>query len=324
MNLTVSTSPHIRGKHTPGKIMLDVIIALLPALAVGIYRFGPRAAVLTAVSVLAAVAAEALLCLITRKSLTVLDGSAVVTGLLLAMVLPASAPYWLAGVGSAFAVVVVKGLCGGLGQNVLNPALTARALLLLVSPAWLTRYGAPGASLPLANIQPSDVVTSATPLHQMQMPNKLPDASFTDLLLGNCGGTIGEVCTLALLLGGVYLIFRRVISYRIPVAYLGSVAVLSLIFHQGGDPLQWMLYNLLSGGVVLGAFFMATDYATSPVSGRAQWVYGVGCGVLTVVFRRFGLFPEGVTYAILLMNAATWALDRWLPPRRFGGKEAAK
>lgn len=321
MNLTVSVSPHIRGKGTPGKMMLDVIVALMPALAVGIYRFGPRAAVVTLVSVLSAVFAEAVLRLVTRKSVTVLDGSAVVTGLLLAMTLPASVPYWVVGIGAAFAVVIVKGLCGGLGQNVLNPALAARALLLLVFPVWVTRYAAPGAELPLGSIRLADVTTSATPLHQMQIP-KLPEASIWDMLLGNSGGSIGEVCALALLLGGVYLVFRQVISYRVPAAYLGTVAVISLVFHKGGDPLQWMLYSLLSGGVMLGAIFMATDYATSPVSPRAQWVYGVGCGALTVLLRYFGLYPEGVTYAILLMNAATWALDRWLPPRRFGGKEA--
>lgn len=323
MNLTVSVSPHIRGKGTPGKMMLDVIIALMPALAVGIYRFGSRAAIVTLVSVLCAVLAEAAFRLVTRKSVTVLDGSAALTGLLLAMTLPASVPYWLAGIGAAFAVVVVKGLCGGLGQNVLNPALAARALLMLIWPAWVTRYAAPGAELPLGSIQIADVTTSATPLHQMQMPS-LPDASLWDMLLGNSGGSIGEVCALALLLGGVYLIFRKVISYRVPAAYLGTVAVISLVFNKGGDPLQWMLYSLLSGGVMLGAIFMATDYATSPVSPRAQWVYGVGCGALTVLLRYFGLYPEGVTYAILLMNAATWALDRWLSPRRFGGKEAGK
>lgn len=323
MNLTVSVSPHIRGKGTPGKMMLDVIIALMPALAVGIYRFGPRAAIVTLVSVLCAVLAEAVLRLVTRKSVTVLDGSAALTGLLLAMTLPVSVPYWLAGIGAAFAVVVVKGLCGGLGQNVLNPALAARAFLLLVWPAWMIRYVAPGTSLPLGSIQMADVTTSATSLHQMQMPS-LPDASLWDMLLGNSGGAIGETCTLALLLGGVYLIFRRVISYRIPVAYLGTIALISVIFPRGNEPIQWMFYSLVSGGAALGAFFMATDYATSPVSPRAQWVYGVGCGALTVLFRYFGLFPEGMTYAILLMNAATWALDRWLAPRRFGGKEARK
>lgn len=321
MNLTVSVSPHIRGRGTPGKMMLDVIIALLPALGVGIYRFGPRAAIVTLVSVLCAVLAEAVLRLVTRKSVTILDGSAVVTGLLLAMTLPASVPYWLAGVGAVFAVVIVKGLCGGLGQNVLNPALAARAFLMLAFAGWMTRYGAPGASLPLGSIHMADVTTSATPLHQMQMP-ALPDASLWDMLLGNSGGTIGETCALALLLGGLYLIFRRVISYRVPVAYLGTIAVITVLFPKGNDPLMWMAYSLMSGGAVLGAFFMATDYATSPVSHRAQWVYGVGCGALTVVFRYFGLFPEGITYAILLMNAATWALDRWLPPRRFGTKEA--
>ena len=209
-----------------------------------------------------------------------------------------------------FAIVLTKALCGGLGQNVFNPALAARAFLMLIFPLGLTRY------------ETLDAVSSATPLHHMVMPS-LPEESLLDLFLGNCPGSIGELSALALLLGGVYLIARKVISPRIPVAYLGTVAVLTLVFYKTDAPVQWMLYSLLSGGVMLGAIFMATDYATSPATPMGQWVFGIGCGVLTVIFRYFGLFPEGVTYAILLMNALVWVIDRFTAPRRFGKGGAA-
>lgn len=324
MNLTVSASPHIRGKDTTARLMLDVVIALLPALAAGMLFQGPRAGLVAAVCVLSALAGEWLLRLVLRRHNTLSDGSALVTGLLLALTLPASAPYYVAAAGGLFAVVVVKGLCGGLGQNTFNPALGARAFLMLLFPACLTRFPALGSALFLGELNPADVVTGATPLHHMQMP-ALPDVSLLDLFLGRAGGCIGEVSALALLLGGGWLVFRRVITLRIPAAYLGTVAVLTLVFSKGDSPILWMAYSLLSGGVLLGAVFMATDYATSPVGPAAQAVYGVGCGILTVVFRYTGLFPEGVTYAILMMNAAAWLLDRYLVPRRYGaGKEAAR
>ncbi len=324
MNLTVSASPHIRGRDAISRIMLDVVIALLPALAAGLLFQGPRAGLVAAVCVLSALAGEGLLRLTLRQHSTLADGSALVTGLLLALTLPASVPYYVAAAGGLFAVVVVKGLCGGLGQNAFNPALGARAFLMLLFPACLTRFPALGTALPLGELSPADVVTGATPLHHMQMP-ALPDASLLDLFLGRAAGCVGEVSALALLIGGGWLVFRRVISLRIPVAYLGTVAVLSLVFAKGDSPVLWMAYSLLSGGVLLGAIFMATDYATSPVGPAAQVVYGVGCGALTVLFRYTGLFPEGVTYAILLMNAAVWLLDRYLVPRRYGErKEAAQ
>ncbi|MCI9288328.1 MAG: RnfABCDGE type electron transport complex subunit D [Oscillospiraceae bacterium] len=324
MNLTVSASPHIRGKDTTARLMLDVVIALLPALAAGMLFQGPRAELVAAVCVLSALAGEWLLRLVLRRHNTLPDGSALVTGLLLALTLPASAPYYVAAAGGLFAVVVVKGLCGGLGQNTFNPALGARAFLMLLFPACLTRFPALGSALFLGELNPADVVTGATPLHHMQMP-ALPDVSLLDLFLGRAGGCIGEVSALALLLGGGWLVFRRVITLRIPAAYLGTVAVLTLVFSKGDSPILWMAYSLLSGGVLLGALFMATDYATSPVGPLAQIVYGIGCGALTVVFRYTGLFPEGVTYAILLMNAAAWLLDQYLVPRRFGaGKEGAQ
>lgn len=322
MNLTVSASPHIRGRDSTTRLMLDVVIALLPALAAGVLFQGLRAGLVAAVCVLSALAGEWLLRLALRRHSTLPDGSALVTGLLLALTLPASVPYYAAAIGGLFAVVVVKGLCGGLGQNTFNPALGARAFLMLLFPACLTRFPALGAALSLGELSPADVVTGATPLHHMQMP-ALPDVSLLDLFLGRAGGCIGEVSALALLIGGGWLLLRRVISVRIPAAYLGTVAVLTLVFSKGGSPVLWMAYSLLSGGVLLGAVFMATDYATSPVGPAAQIAYGIGCGALTVVFRYTGLFPEGVTYAILLMNAAVWLLDRYLVPKRYGEKKEA-
>ena len=308
MKLTVASSPHIRGDFRTSRIMLDVVIALLPALAVGAFVLGARALLVTAVCVCCTVGAEWLYSVVKRSRNTVIDGSALVTGVLLSMTLPHTVPLWLAAVGSVFAIVFVKLLCGGLGQNIFNPALAARAFMLLIFPVGLTRYvGVDGA-------------TAATPLHHMVMP-ALPEESILDMFLGNCPGSIGEISALALLVGGVYLVARKVISARIPVAYLGAVAVLTLVFHKTDAPLAWMAYSLFGGGVMLGAIFMATDYATSPVTPVGQVVYGIGCGVLTVVFRYYGLYPEGVTYAILLMNALVWFIDHHTALRQFGRKK---
>ena len=307
MNLTVASSPHIRGNFRTNRIMLDVLLALTPALALGVWKFGIRALAVTFLCIACAMVAEWLYSLLTKTRNTIVDGSAAVTGMLLAMTLPATVPYWQAALGSVFAIIFVKALWGGLGQNVFNPALAARAFLLLIYPVGLTRYYVDG-------------VTAATPLHHMVMPG-LPEESVLDMFLGNCPGSIGEISALALLLGGGYLIVRRVISIRIPAAYLGTVAVLTLLFHRGQPALAWMAYSLFGGGAMLGAIFMATDYATSPATPSGQIVYGVGCGVLTVLFRYYGLFPEGVTYAILIMNALVWVIDRYAPVRRFGTKK---
>jgi len=310
MNLTVASSPHIRGNFSTRRIMLDVVLALLPALCVGIGVLGWRSLVVTLISVAAAVGAEWLYSVLTKSRNTTIDGSAMVTGLLLAMTLPHTVPYWMAAVGSIFAIIVVKMLCGGLGQNIFNPALTARAFLMLIFPVGLTRYVG------------VDGVTAATPLHHMVMP-ALPEQTIMQMFLGsiNRPGSIGEISALALLIGGAYLVYRKVISVRIPVAYIGTVAVMTLVFSKTGSPVEWMTYQLLSGGLLLGAIFMATDYATSPATPVGQYVYGVGCGCLTVFFRYFGLFPEGVTYAILIMNALVWLIDRHTAPRRFGVKK---
>ena len=305
MKLTVASSPHIRGDFRTSRLMLDVVIALLPALLVGTFVLGARALAVTAVCVAAAVGSEWLYSLVTKTRNTIIDGSALVTGVLLSLTLPVTVPFWLAAIGGVFAIVVVKLLCGGLGQNIFNPALSARALMMLIYPVGMVRY------------QGLDGITAATPLHHMVMPT-LPEESVLDMFLGNCPGSIGEISALALLVGGAYLVYRKVISPRIPVAYLGTVAVLTLVFSKTGDSLSWMLYSLFSGGVMLGAIFMATDYATSPATAMGQIVYGIGCGALTVFFRYFGLYPEGVTYSILLMNALTWVIDRYTAPRRFG------
>ena len=305
MKLTVASSPHIRGNFRTNRIMADVMLALTPALAVGVARFGMDALILTLVCMASAVAAEWVYGKLTRSRNTTVDGSALVTGLLLALTLPHTCPLWLGAAGSIFAIIFVKCLCGGLGQNIFNPALAARAAMMVVYPVGLTRY---------AEV---DGVSSATPLHHMVMP-ALPEETVMEMFLGICPGSIGEISALALIVGGVYLLWRKVISARIPVSYLGTVALLTLVFSKTDAPVMWMLYSLCSGGVMLGAIFMATDYATSPATPMGQIVYGIGCGALTVFFRYFGLFPEGVTYAILLMNAFVWFIDRLTPIRRFG------
>lgn len=309
MQLIMESSPHIRAKHNTRTIMLDVIIALLPALLVGIIVLGVRSLLVAVLSIVSAVLFEFLYCLILKKENTIYDLSAVATGLLLAMTLPASVPLWLVVVGNFFAIVVIKNLFGGIGENIFNPALSARAFLMLIFPAGLTIYK------PIV-----DGVSSATPLHQMVMPS-LPNESLLDMFLGNCPGSIGEISTLALLIGMAYLVFKKVISLRIPVAYIFTVFLMTLIFSKTDYPLKWSLYSILSGGVMLGAIFMATDYTTSPVTPIGQIIFGFGCGLLTVIIRYFGLFPEGVTYAILIMNCFVWVIDKFTAPRRFGVKK---
>ena len=236
-----------------------------------------------------------------------------VTGLLLSMTLPAKCPWWLPVVGALFAIVFVKQLYGGIGKNFLNPALAGRAFLFASYSEFMTRWYAPGAGV--------DATTMATPLKYMKALDVMPDHfNFVDMFLGKMPGSFGEISALALLLGGLYLLCRKVITWHIPVSFIGTVALVSLIF--GGGPnyghVDWMLYNLLSGGLMLGAIFMATDYSTSPVSLKGRIFYGVGCGLLTVVIRRFGGYPEGVTFAILIMNCCAWFIDQLTQPRRFG------
>lgn len=312
MKLTVASSPHIRGDFKTSRLMLDVVIALLPAVGVALARFGLRALFIILISVSAAVMSELLYCVIMRKRVTIIDASAIVTGLLLALTLPVSAPLWMPAAGSAFAVIFAKLLFGGLGQNIFNPALAGRAFLMLIYPVGITRYA-----------MDVDAVSMSTPLHKMVMPS-LPEESILDMFLGFCPGSIGEISALALLIGFAYLLIRKVISWRIPVFVMASAALLSLIFFRAGTPVQWMLYTLFSGGLMLGAIYMATDYATSPVTAKGQMIYGALIGALIVLFRYFGIFPEGVTYAILIANALVWVIDRYTGPRRFGKVKGAK
>lgn len=302
------SAPFIHSPFHTRRMMVDVLLALLPGLLVGFWRFGIRGIFLAAVCVACALACEGLYTLATQKPATLADGSAALTGLLLAMTLPPSCPAWVGALGSAFAILAVKCPWGGLGENLCNPALAGRAMLVLVFPQAVTRYE-------------TDGISAATPLHRMAMGD-LPEESLPSLLLGNCSGSLGEISALALILGGVYLVLRRVISPRIPLSYLAALAVLSFLFPRAGGRLSWMASQLLSGGVMLGAIFMATDYTTSPVTPSGQWLYGAGCGMLTLLFRYYGLFPEGVSYAILTMNLLTWVIDRHTLPRRFGrGRE---
>ena len=323
MDLIVSSSPHMRTDEDTRSIMLDVIIALLPALAVSVYFNGWRSLTLTAISASACVLFEYAYQKLMKKPVSIGDLSAVITGILLAYCLPVSAPYWVPVVGSLFAIVVVKQLYGGLGKNFMNPALAGRAFLFSF-PVIMTSWAAPGSSV---SVLPGavDVITSATPLAYLGQGVLPPDVSLLDMLLGQTGGSLGETPALVLILGGLYLLVRRVITPRIPLAFLGTVAALTWFFPRGGiDPMDWMLYNLLSGGLILGAIFMATDYTTSPVTRCGQWLFGIGCGLLTVFIRYFGSYPEGVSYAILIMNACVWLIDKFARPRRFGKKGLRK
>ena len=313
--LTVSSSPHVHGPNRTGRLMLDVILALLPALVGSVVYFGPRVLLVCGLSVAGCVFFEWGYRKVMKLDNTVGDLSAVVTGLLLAFVCPPSIPYWTILIGDFFAIVVVKQLFGGIGKNFMNPALAARAFLVSW-PVIMTTWVQPGQwpSLFGSNV---DAVTAATPLANLHQ-NLLPTESLTTLFLGKTGGCLGETSALLLLLGGLYLVLRRVIRLRIPLSYLGTVALLTLLFPRGNDPLLWMASQLLSGGLMLGAWFMATDYVTSPVTGWGQILYGVGCGCITVLIRYFGSYPEGVSYAILTMNACVVLLDKVGLPRRFG------
>lgn len=312
LKLTVSSSPHIRSKESTQSIMQNVVIALLPALAMAGYVFGVKALLLVAICVASCVVCEALCQKVMKKPITIKDWSAVVTGILLAFNLPVNATWWMAIIGSAFAVVIVKQIFGGLGHNFMNPALAARAFLLA---SWPTRMTG------TAYIPTTDTVTMATPLGILKEAGDLSMMPSTlDLFLGTNGvyGCIGEISALALLIGGVYLIARGIISWRIPVVYLATVAVLSIPFGQ--DP----LVMLCSGGLILGAFFMATDYTTSPSSPVGQIIYAVGCGLLTMIIRMVGGYPEGVSYSILLMNIVAPLLDRYMKPAIYGVQKKVK
>ena len=320
--LKVSSSPHIRSSSTTRQIMLDVVIALLPALALGVFVFGPRALTVVLCSVAGCVFFEWGYETLARKPHTVNDLSAVVTGILLAYCLPVTTPLWMVLMGDLFAIVIVKQLFGGIGKNFVNPALAARAFLLASFAGVVSVFPRIRTSLPIF-ATPVDVVTSATPLSQMKQ-GLLPDVSVIQNALGMVGGCIGEISTFALLAGGIYLIYRGVISPRIPLAYLGTVAVITFIFPMGDDNIQWMLSQLVSGGLMLGATFMASDYTTSPITCRGQIVYAMGCGLITVLIRYFGTYPEGVSYAILVMNLFVNLIEKATMPKKYGAPAKVK
>ena len=314
-NFVVSGTPHVRSKESIQSIMRDVIIALVPATAAGIFYFGIPALILIIAAIASAVFFEWLYQKITKKPITISDLSAVVTGLLLAMNLPAAAPIWVAIVGSAFAIIFGKQLFGGLGQNFINPALAGRAFLLASYPTEMTTWTAP------VGFSGADAVAVATPLAEMKT-GALPTASVMELAMGNVGGCIGETCAIALILGGVYLIVKHVISWKIPVIYIATVLILTTLIGRHG--VRMPIHELFAGGLMLGAFFMATDYASSPVTPKGQVIFAVGCGLITTLIRIFGGYPEGVSYSILIMNCCVPLIERFTEPTIFGALPKVK
>lgn len=327
--LTVSASPHVRSNETTTGIMLDVIISLVPALVMSVVYFGTRALALAAVTVGSAVLAEYVSRKVMKRNGTLGDLSAVVTGLILALNLPSTLPLWMGAIGSVVAIVVVKQMFGGIGQNFVNPAITARIILMVSFPTAMAKWVAP-----FTNGWAADAVTTATPMASLaaakggdlSLAQGLP--SLTQMLIGSHGGSMGEVCSLALLAGALYLLLRRVISPAIPFSFIGTVAVCMLIAGKGN--LEYVAYELLGGGLLLGAFFMATDYTTSPLNLKGRIVFGIGCGLITSVIRIFGSLPEGVSFSIILMNILVPHIEHLTTPKPFGfvkekkEKEAAK
>ncbi|MGI5839172.1 MAG: RnfABCDGE type electron transport complex subunit D [bacterium] len=307
--LTVSAAPHIRAADTTARIMLDVVIALLPAAVAAAVLFGPQAIFLIVLTVAAAVVTEAAVQKLQGRPVTVSDWSAVVTGMLLAYNLPPRAPWWLALAGAVIAIAIVKHAFGGLGHNFMNPALAARAIMLTAWPASMTAWLEPG----------TDAVSAATPLTVLKAGAagaELP--SLAEVFIGNIGGSIGEVSSLALLIGAAYLLWRRIISWRIPLSFIGTVGVMTWIF-SGPELFQgYWLYHILLGGVILGAFYMATDYSSSPITPLGQLIMGAGCGFITVLIRIYGAYSEGTSFAILIMNTATPVIDKYTMPRIYG------
>ena len=308
-NLIVSVSPHLHKGESVSRIMWMVVLSLIPAGAAGVFIFGMDALWLIILGVVSAVATEAALQRVTGRKICVLDGSAVITGLLLAYNLPPKAPFWLPIAGSVFAVAIGKQIFGGLGQNIFNPALVGRVFLMASWPKYMTAFVRP---------MSFDAVTSATPLAVLKEGRLLEHISNLDLFLGRRGGCIGEVCIAALLAGALFLLIKGYISWHIPATYVLTVGVFTYMCGpQGFFSGDWV-FHILSGGLILGAFFMATDYVTSPLTRKGQIVFGVGCGVITSVIRLWGGYPEGVSYAILMMNAATPIIDRYTRNRVYG------
>ena len=317
--LTVSASPHVRSNETTTGIMLDVIIALVPALVMSVVYFGLRALVLTGVCVASCVISEYVSRKVMKRSNTLGDLSAIVTGIILAFNLPANLPLWIAVIGGIVAIVVVKQMFGGIGQNFVNPAMTARIILMVSFPSAMASWIVPFSD---AWLKGADAVTAATPMASLaaakggdlSMTVGLP--SLSDMLIGNHGGSMGEVCSIALICGGVYLLLRRVISPIIPLSFIGTVAVCMLF--AGNFNLEFVAYQLLGGGLMLGAFFMATDYSTSPLNKKGKIIFGIGCGLITSIIRLFGSLPEGVSFSIILMNILVPHIENLTTPKPFG------
>lgn len=301
----VSSSPHVRSTASTDQIMRDVIIALIPATLVGFYVFGLNAIINIVLAIASAVLFEYLYQRLTHRKITVADYSAVVTGLLLGLNIPAGNHFLIPVIGSFFAVIVVKQLFGGIGQNFMNPALAARAFLIVSFAEYMTTW-------------PLDGVTTATPLALIKAGH-LEEINVMNSFLGQIPGSIGETSALALLIGGGYLLVRKVINWRIPMTYLGSLIVMMVLFSGYGFNLDYLGAQIFSGGLILGAFFMATDYSSSPMTGKGQIIMGLGCGIITALIRLFGGYPEGVSFAILIMNLFVPLIDRYTVPRAFGG-----
>ncbi len=309
--LIVEPSPHIRGAMSTQKVMLNVIIAMLPALAAATIIFGIKALVLTVICCACCVLFEWLFCKVTKKDSTIHDLSAVVTGMLLAFNLPVDIPVYMAVIGCFASIVVVKMLFGGIGQNFANPAITGRIILMLSFTASMTTWTAP-----FSYLEGADAVSTATPLVSDELPSLL------DMFFGIRGGCLGETCIAALLIGGVYLCIRKLIQPTTPLAFIGTVAVLTLLY--SGFDVTYTLYQLMSGGLFLGAIFMATDYATTPLTQKGKLIFGIGCGVFTFLIRQFASLPEGVSYSILLMNILTPYIDKISMPKPLGAKKEPK
>jgi electron transport complex protein RnfD len=310
-NYIISVSPHQKTKASTPGIMRMVIYALLPAVVASVYYFKLRAFLLIIVCIAGTVLSEAIFQKLRRKPVTIYDGSALLTGLLLALVLPPSIPLWAAFLGAVMAIVIGKQIFGGLGQNIFNPALIGRAFLMAAFPVMLTTWIKPGSF---------EAVSTATPLTLMKFDHEV--TSTLSLLLGNTAGSLGETCAIALIIGGIFLILIRAMDWRIPLTYIGTVAVLSsALYFINPEKFATPWFHLFSGGLMLGALFMATDPVTSPITKKGRYIFGVGCGFLVVIIRTWGGLPEGVMYSILLMNAFTPLINRYTVPVQFGGRK---
>ncbi|KPU26516.1 electron transporter RnfD [Caloranaerobacter sp. TR13] len=303
IKLVVSSSPHIKDRDNVTKIMLSVVIALIPTVLSGIFFFGLKSLIILLTTISSSLITEVIFQKVRKKPITLRDGSGLVTGLLLGLTLPPNLPIWMAVVGGVVSIGLGKMVFGGLGQNIFNPALIGRAFLLITFPVKMTEW-----------LAPLDGVSAATPLNLLKMQGI--KTNYFDLLIGNVGGSIGETSAIFILIGGLYLLYRKCIDWRIPVSYLGTVFIMTLLLGQ--DP----IFHLLSGGLMLGAFFMATDMVTTPITKKGRWIFGIGAGIILVIIRVYGGYPEGVLYSILFMNGLTPIINRYTRSKIFG--EVAK